>query len=93
MDTTTGGEVEARNSLPAEQFTLAFWKAYKTGGASNAYYVGLLENSKIPVRISRVTTCNVFVDMGGQKRVPVHPNDLRPVNPNAIAWMRRQGLI
>lgn len=73
-------------------YTLAFWKAYKAAGYRHVKFVGILGSADIPGIITRVTTVNVFVRIDGTVQ-PMHPNDLRPANPNAVAGMRRQGLI
>lgn len=73
-------------------YDLAFWTAYKRWGGVNIVYVGVTGHANIPARISRVTTRNVFARINGRIE-PLHPEDIRPANPNAVAAMRRGGLI
>lgn len=77
----------------ADTCTLQFWKAYKAWGGSSIVYVGLSGTGTSPGRITRVTTRNVFVKLEGACAEPFHPRDLRAANPNAIAAMRRAGII
>lgn len=73
-------------------YDLAFWAAYKRWGGSRIVYVGMVGDANIPARISRVTTRNVFARINGRIE-PLHPKDIRPANPNAVAAMRREGII